>query len=454
MNLKVKFLSRKGLLSLLLVLTLVVVSVIALLLFDKIKADVLYTRISTKTPQVKVISEPLSDEGVIGVIFYGSISKAASDLLTEAGFEYTKTSINSPLPIKCLAIDGCRFPSEGGGYNSSMMGYSITPAPGEYKVRATLKYSRKVLGKTYYYSIYGSWVNFTIPETPLLKVETLEATEKTANTAKINGNGIFLPIDTNVGLVWRNYAFEYTTDPSYANPSKIFCLRDPLESAPTPGCTDYSKGPFSYTLTGLKSNTVYYYRAYIDEWGVGKVYGNWLSFKLGSELLLDCPKFTWDSHISNSNPACDRREDGSTTAYWRLATDPATNKFFSSGIVRSSGAIHLGGKKAIRFLAVALARPIMIETQTSISLKICASDSLKTDGTLSTPDNCSNFTPSKYQEMQPEMSSPPYSIYYSMQPAAENPLTGEYITLEFTLSSSNPDVTPAIGPNNMRLMFY
>jgi hypothetical protein len=95
-------------------------------------------------------------------------------------------------------------------------------------------------------------------ETPA-SVRTNDATEVTANSATLNGD--LTDLNDSVGA---DVSFQWgTSSESWPNETAAYLAK---------------AGAFSFSLTGLTSNTTYYYRAKADSGNYGTTYGDEMSF--------------------------------------------------------------------------------------------------------------------------------------------------------------------------------
>ena len=100
--------------------------------------------------------------------------------------------------------------------------------------------------------VYNNW------ETPA-SVVTNDATEVTANSATLNGD--LTDLNDSVGA---DVSFQWgTSSESWPNETAAYLAK---------------AGAFSFSLTGLTSNTTYYYRAKADSGNYGTTYGDEKSF--------------------------------------------------------------------------------------------------------------------------------------------------------------------------------
>jgi hypothetical protein len=133
---------------------------------------------------------------------------------------------------------------------------------------------------------YGSIMSFTTPFC-LPTVLTNIASNITHNTAVGNGELTYNGGDPNVA---RGFCWGTVATPTISN-STVAC--------------GTGNGVFSCSMTGLSSNTTYYYRAYATN-GSGTTYGQIFSFKTKGYVLLSSGTGTWTvpSGITEINVAC------------------------------------------------------------------------------------------------------------------------------------------------------
>lgn len=162
---------------------------------------------------------------------------------------------------------------------------------------------------------------------------------------------------------------------------------------------------------------------------------------------LSCSQFGWDENIQHNDPTC--TED---TIYWSLKYNSLTQKYASSGKVYNNSfqePIDLMSNSLIKYISVGLARPIFMPAGTSVKLKLCAGQTKEEAAGMT---NCATFVPSKKQFLYDGFVSPDETMYFTLFPQ-NNSVSGRFVNMEFTLSTTNTSITPQIGPNNMKINY-
>jgi hypothetical protein len=218
-------------------------------------------------PTVASVSNSIQSCSVVSL--QGNLTTNGGDNATKVGFAL---SLN-PNPIITDSIGS--FVSSIGTFNQNAV--SLSPN--------TLYYYR-AFAINQAGIVYGSILSFTTPYCPPTVVTNL-ATNVTHNSAIGNGELTYNGGDANVtrGFCWGTVA-----TPTISN-SIVAC--------------GTGTGVFSCTMTGLNSNTTYYYRAYATN-GAGTSYGQIFSFKTKGYVLLSSGTGTWTvpSGVTEVKIAC------------------------------------------------------------------------------------------------------------------------------------------------------
>jgi hypothetical protein len=215
-------------------------------------------------PKIEMIEDPFTGKGIIGAKLIGNVLALGASQMFEKGFEYAiSTETGNYRKISFDTGPFSREPSLSGSYRAEFMF-----SPGSYKIRP---YATNSFGTG-----YNNWIYFEIPSSPVKKIETRPATDISATTATLNGNGEYMG-----GATYRstfyNVGFRYGTSKT----TTIKTVEPNPFAAETFENIDiyaYANGIIRVPVANLLPNTTYYYQAYGPANDGAEAVGEWQQF--------------------------------------------------------------------------------------------------------------------------------------------------------------------------------
>lgn len=214
---------------------------------------------------------------IVGLIFFGSCTKEIKiEIPTVTTLNATLITINSAVIGGSITKDGGSIVVERGLYIGLTNNPVLDGEKKQYLLGEDNPFSGKIgnlrLNTTYYvkaYAInekgvgYGNLVSFTTLAA-LATIVTSQITSITKSSAQSGGN---ITDDGGASITTRGVCWSTTQNPTIDGNKTI---------------DGTGKGIFSSTITGLKTYTTYYLRAYATN-NVGTIYGQEISFKTLSD---------------------------------------------------------------------------------------------------------------------------------------------------------------------------